>query len=120
VNGAFVYAAERTDGLTVYRNDLLVSVEDKGILPSRFAVHQNYPNPFNPSTSIQIDLVERASVTLEVYNLLGQRIAVLVNQQMPAGSFKVNFDASGLSSGMYFYRVQADGQSFARKMMVLK
>ena len=89
-------------------------------IPSEFFLSQNYPNPFNPTTSIQIELPEQALVTLEVYNLLGQKIATLLNKHMQAGSFDVSFNATALPSGMYLYRMQANGFSSVRKMMLLK
>jgi hypothetical protein len=119
-NGGYVYVAQRTDGLSVYRNDLLTSVGEEGTTPVKFNLVQNYPNPFNPTTNIAFDLAERAFVTLGVYNLLGQRVAVLVQKQMPAGSFIVPFDASALPSGIYLYRMQANSFSSTRKMLLLK
>ncbi len=119
-NGGFVFATEKIDGLSVYRNDLVTSVGAVENSPTRFALQQNYPNPFNPTTNIAIELRERAFVTLDVHNLLGQRVAVLVNKQMPAGSFNIQFDASTLPSGTYLYRMRANGFSSTKKMLVLK
>ncbi len=119
-NGGSIYATEKVDGLSVYRNDLVTSVGGKETTPMRFDLLQNYPNPFNPVTNIAIELPERTFVTLEVYNLLGERVATLVNKQMPAGSFNVQFNASALPSGMYLYRMQANNFSSARKMLLLK
>jgi hypothetical protein len=119
-NGGSIYVTEKIDGLSIYRNDLVTSVGGEAITPVRFSLLQNYPNPFNPTTSISIELPERAFVTLEVYNLLGQRVAVLVNKQMPAGSFNVPFNASALPSGMYLYRMLANSFSSVRKMLLLK
>ena len=76
-------------------------------LPASFALEQNYPNPFNPETAIRYDLPEAASVRLSVYNPLGQEVATLVNEQEPAGSYQVKFNASTVPSGMYFYRLEA-------------
>lgn len=119
-NGGSIYATEKIDGLSVYRNDLVTSVGGKEIVPTRFDLLQNYPNPFNPVTNIAIELSERAFVTLEIYNLLGERVAILLKKQMPAGSFNVTFNASALPSGMYLYRMQANGFSSVRKMLLLK
>lgn len=90
-------------------------------LPSTYVLNQNYPNPFNPSTLIKFSLANSSKVTLEVYNLLGQRITVLVNgQQMPAGEFNVNFDASRLASGVYIYRLTAGDFTSTKKMTLIK
>jgi hypothetical protein len=72
-----------------------------------FALEQNYPNPFNPETAIRYDLPEAAKVRLSVYNPLGQEVAALVNEQEPASSYQVKFNASTMPSGMYFYRLEA-------------
>jgi len=94
--------------------------EVPGQRPTSYALLQNFPNPFNPTTSIRFSLPQAGTVTLEVYNVLGERVAELVNQNMPAGSFDVQFNASALPSGMYLYRLQANGFSSVNKMMLLK
>jgi hypothetical protein len=94
---------------------------DNGELPATTALHQNYPNPFNPTTNIAFDLQESSKVTLEVLNLLGQRVALLADgQEMSAGSYTQSFDASRLTSGMYLIRLSAGEQHFTRKMMLVK
>jgi hypothetical protein len=85
-----------------------------------FSLSQNYPNPFNPSTTIGYSLPGRATVTLTVFNILGQQIAQLVNGEMGPGYHEVRFDASGLASGVYVYRVQAGGLALARTLTVMK
>ncbi|GAB4290631.1 MAG: hypothetical protein Kow0098_09400 [Ignavibacteriaceae bacterium] len=89
-------------------------------VPDKFELSQNYPNPFNPSTVISYSLPRESKVMMKVYNILGQEIITLVNQTQPAGSYKVSFDASSLSSGIYFYSLQTDGFNQVRKMMLLK
>jgi hypothetical protein len=83
------------------------AVEQSKVKPTSFALEQNYPNPFNPETAIRYDLPGAASVRLSVYNPLGQEVATLVNEQEPAGSYQVRFNASTMPSGMYFYRLEA-------------
>jgi 1,4-alpha-glucan branching enzyme len=89
-------------------------------VPMVFNLHQNYPNPFNPTTSIRYDIAEAVHVNLTVYNILGQRVATLVNEARTAGSYTVNFDATRLSSGTYFIRMQAGNNVFTNKMMLVK
>ncbi len=89
-------------------------------VPQGFALEQNYPNPFNPATRIRFALPQRQFVTLEVYSILGQKVATLVQDEMPAGSFEVNFDGRNLASGMYVYRLETNGFSRAAKMMLVK
>ncbi len=89
-------------------------------LPTTFRLEQNYPNPFNPTTSIVFDLPQRANVQLEVFNLLGQRVATLVNGERGAGRYTVRFDGAALASGVYFYRLNAGETTLSRKMLLLK
>jgi hypothetical protein len=97
------------------------TVDNEGeVIPEAFLLAQNYPNPFNPSTVISYQLAESSKVKLEVFDMLGRKVAVLVNTRVAAGAHSVNFDASNLSSGMYIYRLQADNFLQTRKMMLIK
>ena len=91
--------------------------EDKA---SVFALEQNYPNPFNPSTVINYSVANRGEVSLSVYNLLGQKVAQLVNGTKAAGSYNVTWNATAAASGMYYYRLEAGGQVLTQKMMSIK
>ncbi len=89
-------------------------------MPESFSLLQNYPNPFNPTTVISYSLAVSGDVSLKVYNVLGQVVASLYQGYQKSGSYKLNFDAAGLPSGVYFYRLQADGYSFTKKMEIVK
>lgn len=89
-------------------------------LPTEVNLSQNYPNPFNPSTSIRFALPESGTVQLSVFNLLGQKVATLVNEVKPAGYHTVQFDASKLSSGVYLYRIETAGISVIKQMLLIK
>ncbi len=89
-------------------------------LPNTFKLEQNYPNPFNSTTQIAYDLPTEEFVSLRVYNLLGQEVAVLVNERRPAGAYTVTFRASDLPSGMYFYRISAGEFQQTRKLLLLR
>ena len=96
-------------------------VEDhSGNVPERFILEQNYPNPFNPSTTIRYDLPYTTVVRLVVFNALGQQVATLVQGEQAAGVHEVRFDASGLSSGVYIYRLSAGQFVQARKLLLLQ
>jgi hypothetical protein len=88
--------------------------------PKQFVLNQNYPNPFNPSTEISFTLAKSEKVKLSVYNLLGEQVAVLVNGMRNAGPQAVTFNAKNLSSGVYFYKLEAGSTVLAKKMMLLK
>lgn len=85
-----------------------------------FSLSQNYPNPFNPSTIISYSLPDNSSVTLKVYNTLGEEIAVLVNKQMTAGVYKVSWDAHNFPSGIYLYKLKVGNNSIVKKMALIK
>lgn len=88
--------------------------------PSNFLLEQNYPNPFNPSTVIRYQLPISGDVTLKVYDLLGNEVATLVNEYLPTGSYEVEFNASDLSNGIYFYKLQSGSFVETKKMILLK
>lgn len=96
------------------------SVEEPMDLAKDIRLNQNYPNPFNPSTVISFSIPENSHVNLAVYDITGKQVAELANSRMAAGNHEVNFNASNLSSGIYFYRLTADNQVFTRKLTLIK
>jgi len=99
---------------------MLTSTDPEDTAPKAFELAQNYPNPFNPATQIRFAMPEHGHATLHIYNTLGRRVATLVNEPRNAGWHEVSFDASNLSSGIYFYRLQAGSHTQTRQMMLIK
>ena len=110
----------RLFNLRVYSSGLSVSNEDEQSVPTSFALRQNYPNPFNPTTNIEFDVAHTSNVSLEVYNIVGQRVATLVNGVQSAGTHMVQWNASSQASGIYFLRIQSEAGVLIRKMMLMK
>ena len=106
----------------LHRTFLITDIKESLSNRTKFSyyLYQNYPNPFNPSTTISWQLPVSSWQTLKVYDLLGNEIATLVNEFKPAGSYEVKFDASALSSGTYFYRLQAGKYVETKKLILLK
>ena len=106
--------------------EVIVSIaEDEGTSPTGFVLEQNYPNPFNPSTKIRYTVPSVGTslmkfVQLKVYDILANEVASLVNEEKPAGSYEVEFSANGLSSGVYFYKLQTDSFVETKKMILMK
>ncbi len=105
-----------TDGKFEYSKIIEVDLGS----PAKFELSQNYPNPFNPVTTIRFSLSQSANVKLTVYNLLGEEIATLINELKEAGVYIVNFNAIELNSGIYIYKIEANGIEQSRKMILLK
>ncbi|MDY0082504.1 MAG: choice-of-anchor J domain-containing protein [Ignavibacteriaceae bacterium] len=121
--GTYTYRLKQIDLDGTFEYSNAVEVEVSGL--REYTLGQNYPNPFNPSTTINFSLATDSKVSLKIFNVLGQEVAALINGQMSAGSQKVSFDASSLNSGVYFYRLDADGidgQKFSstKKMILTK
>lgn len=98
----------------------ILDVNDKINNPFNYTLYQNYPNPFNPSTKIRYELPETQTVKLIVYDILGNQVKVLVNEEQTAGNHEIRFNSTGLSSGVYVYRILAGGFSDSKKMIILK
>ncbi len=122
INDKYIYAGTSASG--VWRRELSELVTDVkndfNFTPSAFSLEQNYPNPFNPSTTITFSIPNEEFVSLKVFNSLGEEVAELVSETKPAGNYSVSFDASGLSTGIYFYKLSAVSFIQTRKMMLVK
>ena len=97
----------------------MVSTDDD-IVVNEFALHQNYPNPFNPQTTIKFSLPEAQRVNLSVYNMIGQQVLTLVDQELPAGYHTAKWYAGNIASGVYIYRLTSNGKSLTQKMLLMK
>ena len=113
--GDIGYAATDTSNIFVD-----VEINKLNILSTEYSLFQNYPNPFNPTTKIKYQVPTAGLVSLRVYNLLGEVVASLVNEEKPAGNYEVNFNAANLSSGVYFYRISAGNFVETKKMILLR
>ena len=111
-------AGEQDVWLIKFESDVS-NVEDQ-IIVNDYNLYQNFPNPFNPATTIKYQIPELSFVTLKVYDVLGSEIITLVNEEVPIGSYKVEFNAANLSSGVYFYRLQTGSFVETKKMMLMK
>jgi hypothetical protein len=89
-------------------------------IPEAYSLSQNYPNPFNPATKIEFAIPKNSLVTMKMYDILGREVAVLLNREMAAGSYTINYDASALPSGVYFYKITSGDFSDTKKMMLVK
>jgi hypothetical protein len=99
----------------------VVTVENQEEVPLTYGLSQNYPNPFNPSTNIRFEVPVKSQVTLKVYNVLGQEVRTLINdEERTAGRYEVRFDAAGLSSGVYFYRLHAGDFMATKKLLLVR
>ena len=90
------------------------------LIPSQYALSQNYPNPFNPSTTIEYQIPELSFVAIKVFDVIGNEITILLNEEKPAGSYEVKFNAEGLSSGIYFYQLRAGDFVKTKKMILIR
>ena len=105
---------------TKLTNEIVVDVENEKLFPNTFSLEQNYPNPFNPTTNIGFQIADRGFVSLKVFDILGNEVATLVNEEKPAGIYEVNFDAVELPSGIYFYKLQTGSFVETKKMVLIK
>ncbi len=120
-NGEFLPGVIYFDHVQLWTEDKTAGIVDiSGTIPDKFELRQNYPNPFNPSTTIGYSLPEISEVQLSVYNMLGQRVAELVNQEMKAGTYQVIWNAQNLSSGIYIVTLKTNSTFLKKKITLLK
>ena len=100
--------------------DVPTDIETGSNQIQKYELHQNYPNPFNPKTTIKYEVAEPSFVSIRIYNVLGNEVATLVDGKSPEGNFEINFDASGLTSGIYFYTLRSGNIVETKKMLLLR
>jgi len=105
-------------GVIIVENPVGVPVDE--LIADKFELQQNYPNPFNPTTSISFSIPSSAFTSLKVYDIIGNEVATLVNEEKTAGNYEVRFNASSLTSGTYFYKLSAGSFTEVKKMILLK
>ena len=107
---------------TSYQSDCynVTEVKEHETQPEEYYLFENYPNPFNPTTTIKYQIQELSFVTIKVYDLLGNEIETLVNEQKPTGSYEITWYEEQLTSGVYFYRLQAGSFVETKKMVLMK
>jgi photosystem II stability/assembly factor-like uncharacterized protein len=109
------------DGAIIkYKPSVSFVITEEDFIPERFMLQQNYPNPFNPNTKISYSIPEDCFVKLTVYNLLGEEVSLLVNEQQKSGGYEINFDAEKLSGGVYLYTLTASDYTSSKKMILLR
>jgi len=116
--GKYFYRLKQIDYDGSFEYSKIVEIEVNS--PVKFALSQNYPNPFNPATKISFQISQQNFVTLKIYDVLGKEVETLINKEMEAGRYKIDFDAAGLTSGIYFYQLKSGEFSSTRKMTLLK
>ena len=109
--------------LTSKNEELITGVEEEieeSIVPSDYGISQNYPNPFNPTTTIEYSVPKTGFINILVYNILGQKVATLVDEVKSVGNYKIQWNAQGLASGIYVYRLKSDSKVMTKKMILIK
>ena len=108
---------------TVYLSGTGTSIgieDDPNLLPEKITLYQNYPNPFNPTTIIKYDLTEFSNVKLSIYDINGKLVQTLLNSNMPAGKYEIEWNAAGVASGIYIYSIESGNAVLNKKLILLK
>jgi len=121
INNQIAWASAKGDGLIYTTNGGITSISSISTeVPSEYTIFQNYPNPFNPNTKIQFSITKSALTKLTIYDVTGRVMAILVNELLNPGKYEVDWDASHRPSGIYYYKLEAEGFSETKKMVLLK
>lgn len=120
VNAGFKNPSRQWGTTSVVVNVTGINENIVGFNPNNYKLYANYPNPFNPSTKIRYAIPQTSFTTLKVYSVTGKEVATLINEEKTPGVYEVNFNAAGLSSGIYFYKLQSGAFSDIKKMILLK
>jgi hypothetical protein len=118
-NGKYSYRLKQIDSDGKFSYSIEIEVE-LNVIPTEYVLYQNYPNPFNPSTTIRFGLPKDGIVTLEVYNIIGEKVATLVNKELTSGYHTIDFTGSSLSSGIYLYKITAGEFKSTKKFVLMK
>ncbi|HKJ81827.1 MAG TPA: T9SS type A sorting domain-containing protein [Ignavibacteriaceae bacterium] len=122
-NNRYIFLTDNEDGLYIFdRKNIITNISRfaDNLIPSGFKLYQNYPNPFNPTTTIEYGIPKSGLVTIKIYDVLGREVKTLINQYQNIGSHEINYVASNLSSGVYFYQLKAGNFISTKKMVLLK
>lgn len=117
---AYAYAGINNTDVYFDKEDWVTGITTAENIPEVFSLEQNYPNPFNPATTIRFNVPEQTHVSLKIFNSIGQEVSSLFNGVITAGTHEINFDASKLSSGIYFYQIQTESFKSTKKMILMK
>ena len=120
IGNVYVAGTSNNDFVTIKYSQTVEIISSNTQIPEKYYLSQNYPNPFNPNTKIEFSLPQKSFVKLKVFDMLGREIANLVNENLSAGSYKYDFNASALPSGIYFYKLETENFSETRKMVLVK
>jgi uncharacterized delta-60 repeat protein len=108
------------DYVTIKYSETIGITPISNVIPEKYSLSQNFPNPFNPATNIRFDIQKNGLVSLKVYDILGRVVSTLINGSLQPGTYEANFDASGITSGVYFYKLEANGFSDVKRMVLIK
>jgi len=113
-------AATHGRGCWTFDINSILGIDPYSVIPTDYNLGQNFPNPFNPSTNIKFGLPKSSDVKLKIYDILGNEVSTLINNRLNPGTFEVHWDASRFASGVYFYKLEADGFVQTKRMLLVK